>query len=604
MPIRDGGSDYYRPPMTASQADDAFEPVEPDDTLDAREFMRVLGHDKWRIVGLGVAMALVFGLAGSLLIKASYRSTVPMALEPALLVALFDYPNGGQPRSVEDLRTEAQVVERSDVQRAIDDAVNFDFDTSATPTAGSTGSIDLSVTAETAAQSAEALDATVDAFVEKRMELGLQLVEERMAPIQAQIDALQADRADAVAPIDAIDVQLADNPSAEYRQTLLDQKANVQGQLQATIDSFDGQIADAQESQQIYKDVRDKIESGVTQQATDTPRTVAANPSGSRLAVVGLVLGLLIGLIVSLGRRALDKSVRTKAQLERATGLPALGIIPRVVDWRDVEEIQNVALEYPASPPAEAYRTLRTSLHFLTSDPSMGRILLTSATAGEGKTTTLANLAVTLVRAGMQVLMVDADLRKPRLHEFFDVAPGGGLTAALLGEPVTELVQPVPGVEGLSLLAAGAGLSDSSERLGSERAAEVFAELAAHADLLLIDSPPVLPVADAIDLSRHADGVLLIASAGKTQPREAQRAVELLVQNEAPVVGCILNSVSREMGDGYAFEYGYELEPPVVDKDADDDTDNDAAKAEDDEAKETDKVAVSAADTAPGSDVS
>lgn len=556
--------------MTVAQADDAFDPYDPDDAIDAREYLRVLWHDKWRILGSALALAILLGLVGALVLHPRFRTDTTVALEPVALAGLLD--TTGQPRDLQaDLAAEVGVIDDSELRTAVADQLGFDYSGTARVTEGSSSSLDFQASADSAAHSQQAADALVAAYLATRIERGIQVVDEQIGPLQDQIAELQAQRDETSAPLDSVQAQLNDNPSPSYRAQLLEQQANLQEQLGDALNDLDNQIAAAQTQIQRFRSIKDAIQSGDNAQVTQGPATSQTTPGGSRLAAIGFVLGLLVGLLVSVGRRALDKSIRSRRTLEHATGQRVLGLIPRVVDW-DEDQVQNVALEHPTSPPAEAYRTLRTSLRFLTVDDGVHRILFTSATAGEGKTTTAANLGVTLARTGKRVLLVDADLRKPRLHEFFGLPGDEGLAAALRGAPVADLVQPVTGLDSLSVLAAGGALADSAEHLGSDRAAEVLAEIDRLADLVLIDAPPVLPVADALELGRQVDAVILVASAGSTLPKEAQLAAELLTQVGAPLVGAVLNNISREMGDGYAFEYGYELQEGAPSARGDDDS--------------------------------
>jgi capsular exopolysaccharide synthesis family protein len=545
--------------MTLAQADDSFDPVEPDEALDAREYLRVLWHDKWRIVGLGLLLAIVLGIVGVTLVNPRFRTDVTVAMDPVALAQLLD--TTGEPRDLQaDLNNELAVADDPELRASVSEQLGFTFDPAVRIHEGSSSSLDFEASADTAAHAQQGLDAMVAAFLQRRIELGAALVDDEIGPIQDQISELQAGRDEASAPLDSVIAQLNDNPSPSYRAQLLEQQLNLENQLGSTLDEFDRQISQAQSTIQRLQNVQESIQGG-DNAAVGAAVTTQTTPGGSRLALIGFVLGLLLGVLISVGRRVMDKSIRSKAALEYATSHRVLGLIPRVVDW-DEDEVRNVALEHPTSPPAEAYRTLRTSLHFLTVDQSVHHILFTSATAGEGKSTTVANLAVTLARTGMRVLMVDADLRKPRLHQFFGLSGDAGFSTALLGEPVAGLVQPVEGLESLSLLAAGPPLPESSEHLESARATELLTELDGLADLILLDAPPCLPVTDALVLARYADAVILVASAGRTKPKEAQRAAELLDQLRAPLVGSVLNAISREMGDGYAFEYGYELDEP------------------------------------------
>jgi capsular exopolysaccharide synthesis family protein len=220
-----------------------------------------------------------------------------------------------------------------------------------------------------------------------------------------------------------------------------------------------------------------------------------------------------------------------------------------------------VAREDPGSTETEAYRTIRTSIQFMGLDHPLRTVQVTSAQPGEGKTTTLANLAVVLARAGQRVVVVCCDLRRPRVHEFFGLSNAVGFTSVLLGEvPLSQALQRVPGEERLALLASGPEPPNPSELLSGMRAVEIFTALQGLADIVLIDSPPVLPVADAAVVSTRVDGTLLVASVGSSTRKHVHRAMEMLRQVEAPVIGAILNRATGESGYGYGYGYGYSYE--------------------------------------------
>jgi capsular exopolysaccharide synthesis family protein len=215
-----------------------------------------------------------------------------------------------------------------------------------------------------------------------------------------------------------------------------------------------------------------------------------------------------------------------------------------------------VSLADSRSPATEAYRTLRTSIQFLTLNGPLRALQITSPGAQEGKSTTIANLAVALAGMGQRVIVVCCDLRRPRIHEFFDLDNSVGLTSVLLGqEPLTVALQEVPGQPRLSLLASGPLPPNPADLLSSQPSGEVLTALQSHADIVLIDSPPVLPVTDSLILSSRVDATLLTCLAGVTTRKELGRAAELLRQVDAPLVGTILNGVSEGQPYGYYYRY-------------------------------------------------
>lgn len=213
-----------------------------------------------------------------------------------------------------------------------------------------------------------------------------------------------------------------------------------------------------------------------------------------------------------------------------------------------------ITVSEPRSPISEAYRTLRTNLDFASLDQALKTLVVTSAGVGEGKSTTLANLAVVSAQAGRKVLLVDADLRRPTLHDIFGLANDQGLTTVMMDE--SALASPPlrsTGIEGLTVLASGPLPPNPAELLGSRRMEEVIAALAEGADQVFFDTPPVVAVTDAAVLATKVDGVLLVVSAGQTRREYARTAVQRLEQINARLVGTVLTNV--QMGTGFQGYY-------------------------------------------------
>jgi succinoglycan biosynthesis transport protein ExoP len=286
------------------------------------------------------------------------------------------------------------------------------------------------------------------------------------------------------------------------------------------------------------------------------PPGAPSSPKPVEDGLIGVVIGLIVGLAVAFLRDSLDDAISSKEAAENLAGAPVLAAVPMVTSWRKRDRPLVVTLARPAAPATEAYRSLRTSLQFARQEHELRSILVTSPAASEGKTSTLANLGAVFAQAGHRVLMVSCDLRKPRLGQFFGIDEGAGLTTAILGEDSVEnLIQAVPGTDNLWLLPSGPTPPNPAELLNGARAQAIFARLREVFDLLLIDSPPVLPVTDAVVLSKDVDATLLIVAAFRTRSGDLHRAAEKLAQVDARVVGVVLNEATRQ-GSGYYSNYG------------------------------------------------
>jgi len=280
-----------------------------------------------------------------------------------------------------------------------------------------------------------------------------------------------------------------------------------------------------------------------------------------RTATLALAVGLLYGLVLAFGVDYFDDRVRTKERLEQVTnGLPMLGLIPAVPDWKDHSAARLVTLEAPRSQIAEAYRSLRTSVQFLSIQEPVSIVHVTSAEPGEGKSTTVANLGVSLADSGLRVILVDCDLRRPRLHRFFDLDNEVGFCTAVRGEAtLLEAMRPLdPERYGkLAVLTSGPAPTNPSELIGAPRVKLLLDQMTELADIILLDSAPVVPVTDGLVLSAYADATILVARAGVSSGRSLTRATELLQQVGARVVGTVLNAAEPDPGSYGSYRYRY-----------------------------------------------
>lgn len=493
-----------------------------------REYLRVLRRRK--VVVVLATLATVAGaLAVSALQTPMYAATAKLLLQPRVPELVLEASPGQRIDPARVLLTEIQVIESLPVRERVLADEPAAPTVSATPV-GQTDVVALRVESPDAGLAARAANLYAAAYIDHRREQDVQGLREALAAVDQQIINLRA----AVAA--ASD---ADRPGLE--DTLR--------QRQETRENLDLSIQSRTGGAQL-----------VNQALVPSD---PFSPDLLRNGALALVVGLLLGAGLAFLRDYLDDSIKTKEDLERASGnLPTLGLIPVVGTWRTNEEARVVSIAQPSSRTAEAYRTLRTAVQFIGVDKPIRIIQVTSPWAMEGKTTTISNLGVALARAGFPVVIVCCDLRRPRVHEFFGFSNAVGFTSVLLGErSLQETLQPVLDVPRLSVLASGPLPPNPSELLSSAYAGEMLASLTANDQIVLVDSPPVLPVTDGLVLSRWVDATLLVCAAGATSRHEVVRAVELLGQVNAPLAGTVLNGVSAEGGYGYGYGYGYRADP-------------------------------------------
>jgi capsular exopolysaccharide synthesis family protein len=280
------------------------------------------------------------------------------------------------------------------------------------------------------------------------------------------------------------------------------------------------------------------------------------SPQPVRNVGLAIALGLIIGVAAAALRETLDSTIRSPEVLHKAADAPVLSAIP--FD-RKAEKSPLITEGSAQSTRAEAMRQLRTNLQFVNVDRPLRSLVVSSAVPGEGKSTTVCNLGIAFAEAGKRVIIIDADLRRPKIAEYLGLEGAVGLTNVLAGQAnIREVVQ-AWGSSGLWVLPSGSVPPNPSELLGSGNMADLLTALGSAFDVIIIDTPPLLPVTDAAVMSTVADGCLLVSRHGKTTVSQAASAAATLAKVNAKLHGCVLNMAPAKSGGAYAY-YSYTTE--------------------------------------------
>ncbi len=292
---------------------------------------------------------------------------------------------------------------------------------------------------------------------------------------------------------------------------------------------------------------------------------------------LNLLLGALLGIGLGVGLTFLleffDDSIKNPEELERM-GFPILAIIPEIsqedvvskkfsrngqgqLSEEQILESRLVTHLDPKSPISEAYRTLRTNIQFKNLRQKENTLLVTSSAPKEGKSTTIANLAITMAQMGSRTLLVDTDLRRPVLHSLFNLKKDKGISNYLVGKLTFDEIVKSTFIDNLFIVTSGPLPPNPSEMLSLETMDEFIDRARREFDVVLFDSPPIIAVTDAAVLSTKVDGMLLVIRAHQTQRNAIKRAKNLLENVNAPIVGCVLNSVSIDRAYGSYYYYYY-----------------------------------------------
>ncbi|MBT2502633.1 polysaccharide biosynthesis tyrosine autokinase [Curtobacterium sp. ISL-83] len=286
---------------------------------------------------------------------------------------------------------------------------------------------------------------------------------------------------------------------------------------------------------------------------TVEPPRVPTSPSSPNLTlnvVLGVMVGISLGVAAVLLRNALDNRIRTQEDISDLTELPVLG---GVAFDPSAARQPLVVHDDPRHPRAESFRTLRTNVQFVDLDDTVRTFTITSALPSEGKSTTAANLAIAMAESDVRVVIIDADLRRPRLGDILGIDGAAGLTDVLIGRAEVEDVIHPWGKRGLHVLPAGRIPPNPSELLGGPRMRALVEHLSREFDYVLIDTPPLLPVTDAALLARITDGALVVAASGHASRNQFRVALDALASVGSRTLGIVLTMIPRHAAGAYGY---------------------------------------------------
>ncbi len=494
-----------------------------------RDYWSVVAGRKWLVIG-AVLVAVVVSVGLTALQTPIYSASSEVLVQPRGQDGLFE--NQLINLNARAIDTEIQVIEGEAVRARVQE--NLGLEERPPPAnasaVGETDVISIAVRDANASNAQLYANSYATAYIEVRREQAVGELLAASSEVQVAIDGLQSQLDD-----------LADDDPR--RSGLVTQLSN----FQTTLD-------------QLRVDAALRTGGAAIIKSAELP-TEPVEPTPARTATLAAVVGLLIGLGAAFLVDYLDDKVRSEEDLERLTDHPVLAMVP--VD--PPPDNRPLALSEPSHSAVEEYRGLRTNLQFLGLDRAIRVVQLTSSMAGEGKTTTSTNLAVVLAQAGHRVALVDADLRRPRVHEVFGIPQTPGFTDLLLGMDAKHVVHhiDIDGVNRISVYTSGTIPSNPSEMLSGRRVQQLLNEMGGHYDYVIVDSAPVLPVSDSVALAGSVDGLLVVAQAGRVTQPNVIETLERLERIGAPILGLVLNQATKTSKGYYAYG-GYGTPPPAA----------------------------------------
>ncbi len=373
-------------------------------------------------------------------------------------------------------------------------------------------------------------------------------LEVQVSGLDDQISELEGDLAEINAQI--VDLDVPQN----------DDNADIQAQIR-TLESERSQVESQLDSlQQQVQVVASAVTSSRVQVTVSDPAFPPSSPYAPRVAFYSL-LGAFVGLLIALGAVALleymDNSVKPDSDFQDLTGTAVLAIVATIPNLRAGGH-QVYTVSEPRSPSSEAIRMLRANLEFAAAGKPIKALAITSSNPGEGKSTVSANIAVVMAQAGLKTVLIDADLRKPTLHKIFGISNDVGITRLLTHpEECWQDSSTRVAVPNLTLIPSGPVPPNPSDLLSIEAFPALLQKIALEADMVILDTPPVLAVSDPLVIARHTDAVLLVAKPGHTRRDALRHAADALQKGNTRLIGIVLNQQRSKDSVGYYYYEGY-----------------------------------------------
>ena len=512
--------------------------------MELKEYLLPLRRWWWLLLA-----ATVIAVAASYLIT-SRQAPIYQARVTLLVGRAIENPNpsGNEFFLTQQLATTyTDIAKRSTVRRATAKALNIksvpDYGVRVVP---NTQLMEIVVTDSNPERAAAVANELAKQLILQTPTASDQTTQDRQAFINNQLDDLQVKITDTQQDVAKKQEELGGLFSSRQ---IADTKAQITG-LQQKLNSL----------QSNYAALLANTQRGALNQLSvieaAQPPNLPIGPDRLIIILLAAAVGFVMAAAAAYLLEYLDDTFKSPDMVQKTLGLTTLGAVPVMDEVTPGNELAPLINDHSAT--TEAYRVLRTNLQFASVDRPLHTLMVTSPAPSEGKSMTSANLAAAVARAGRQVILVDADLHRPRLHRVFNLTNNVGVTSALLADhPSIEGLLQETQIPGLRVLTAGPLPPNPAELLGSSRMKDLIAALNAHADMVILDTPPVVALADAAILSTHTDGVLLVLDAAHTRREVARRALASLGQVKARVIGVLLNRVPTRGAGYYYYNYYY-----------------------------------------------
>ncbi|MEM7324800.1 MAG: polysaccharide biosynthesis tyrosine autokinase [Actinomycetota bacterium] len=528
--------------------------TEFDDELELTDYLRILRR-RWPWVLLPFVLVLSLATAFTVTQSPSYCSTAQVLINASDAQRILDGDSNVFIQN-RDLANEINIAYSDAVQ------TNVEAELGLTPNVAVTGASDSDALffrgcGSTAADAALYANTWASVYTDTKQVQAAESVGSAVERFETRLEELRLRRQEVRAPLDTLEDRLV-NATDATRPRLQTEFNRLQSDLAQELQLIDAQFQTIASNITLLELNSELARSGTVQiiQVAAPPLQPSNAPLSRNLILAG-VIGLILGAACALIVENLDRSIKTS---EDIAGVPVLGSIPR--PGRDLAgiDLSLATMNYTGSSVAEGYQKVRTALEFALLGRKITSLLVTSPDQAEGKTTTSANLAWAMSAVDHRVVLADVDFRRPRIHDVFGCPPEPGLSDNLLhGTPLNKLALRVDDDRSnMVIIPTGAQPPSPGDFVASPAFSGLLRNLEAEADLVILDSPPVLPVSDALSVARQVDGVIIAARAGKTSRQQLTKAVDSLRAVGADVLGvCLIGVKADSPKYGYGYSYSY-----------------------------------------------
>ncbi|MEA2532484.1 MAG: tyrosine-protein kinase [Actinomycetota bacterium] len=518
-------------------------PMDESNGTDLRKYVQILRR-RWPLILLVVAATGVSAYLVSARMKPTYRGATEVQVQPIM--------GASQSQELLNLFQNPTLVLQTDVKLIESDSVLglAAKDLGLTSTKSLKRSLNVQLIPNT-----QILEVDVDTQSPMRSREWANRIAESFIAFQRTqaIAQVTAANTEAINRVAAANADIAQRLDALKGQILAAQRSSISSTVIAGLTAQQTALASAQQPLPAAATLGSGGPSVIVPATTPL---LPIRPKIRQNVLLGGMLGMFLAAGLVLLGEALDDRLRTGEEVEGWAGAPTLGFVPYTKELAG-KDASPAVVHDSSSVVAEAYRTVRTNLRFLSVERPIKSLLVTSSVKGEGKSTTAANLAAAFALSGVKTILISADLRRPTVHKFFGLPNSEGLVDALLPDAQLEPLLQCNELPDFRFLAAGRIPPNPAEILSSSRFGDILSTLEAAADLVIIDSTPLLGVADASALASRVDGVVLVVNPREVNRRTLVLATEQLRKAGGRALGTILNAVSSGQGYGYGYDYDY-----------------------------------------------